>query len=198
MLVSILGGARSGKSSFAERIAVGQEEKYGRQIIYLATAKAKDKEMEKRIERHQNNRPGNWKTIEASINLYQAIKDAELKENPVVILDCLTILLSNYMLEDVNYQLKDVKNELKNLFDYLKKKGATIIVVTNEVGQGVVPANKLGREFRDEAGWLNQWLVKQSDKLYLTIAGMPLEIKSNKIDESSFNPNIYTSEGGGL
>lgn len=195
MLVSILGGARSGKSSFAERIAAGQEEKYGRQVLYLATAKAKDKEMEKRIERHQKNRPGNWKTIEASINLYQAIKDAELKENPVVILDCLTILLSNYMLEDENYQLKDVKNELKNLFDYLKKKGATIIVVTNEVGLGVVPASKLGREFRDEAGWLNQWLAKESDKLYLTIAGMPLEIKNNEIADSTFNPESFKPRG---
>lgn len=195
MIVFILGGARSGKSSLAEKIAAGQEEKYGRQIIYLATAKAKDKEMENRIKKHQEQRPDNWQTIEADLNIYQAIKSANIPDESVVILDCLTLLLTNYMISKEDYNLEDIKNELDDFITFLNKKSCLIIFVSNETGLGIVPGNKLGREFRDEAGWLNQWIAKKSDKTFFALAGIPIELDKEKFNDDTIKPENFYSGG---
>ncbi|MFW5789977.1 MAG: bifunctional adenosylcobinamide kinase/adenosylcobinamide-phosphate guanylyltransferase [Bacillota bacterium] len=195
MVVFIIGGARSGKSSLAEKIAAGQENKYGRQIIYLATAKAKDKEMGNRIEKHQKQRPDNWWTIEAELYPYQAIKSAEIPDKSVVILDCLTLLLTNHMINEEEFKLQKIKEELKDFIKALNEKNCLIIFVANETGLGIVPASKLGRQFRDEAGRLNQWVAAQSDKTFFTVAGIPMELDKKKLTEDILNPESFYSGG---
>lgn len=195
MIVFILGGARSGKSSLAEKIAAGQEEKYGRQIIYLATATAKDGEMETRIKRHQAERPENWMTIEADLNPYQAIKSADIPEESVVILDCITLLLTNHMMVQEDFELQAIKDELNNLIKFLQGKNSLMIFVANETGLGIVPGNKLSREFRDQAGWLNQWLAAKADKSFFTVAGIPVELDKKKFNDEIIKPENFYSGG---
>lgn len=195
MVVFILGGARSGKSSLAEKIAAGQEDKYGRQIIYLATAKANDEEMEKRIKKHQKQRPDYWKTIEANLNPYQAIKSANIPDDSVIILDCLTLLLTNHMLNKENFNPQEIKDQLNKLIKFLNGKKCLTIFVSNEIGLGIVPGNKLGREFRDQAGWLNQWVAAKSDKTFFTVAGIPIELDKKKLNDDIFKPENFYSGG---
>lgn len=195
MLVFIIGGARSGKSSLAEKIAAGQEEKYGRQIIYLATAKARDKEMEKRIKDHQEQRPDNWKTIEAELNPYQAVKTNDIPDESVIILDCLTLLLTNHLISKENFDSQIIKDHLTNFIKVLEEKNCLIILVSNETGLGIVPDNKLGRQFRDESGWLNQWIAAKSDKTFFTVAGIPIELKIKELDHDILKPENFYSGG---
>ena len=195
MIVFILGGARSGKSSLAEKIAAGQEEKYGRQIIYLATATAKDREMETRIKKHQAERPDNWITIEADLNPDQSIKAANIPDESVIILDCLTLLLSNHLLEKKDFDLQELKDKLNKLIKYLSKKECLIIFVSNETGLGIVPGNKLSREFRDQAGWLNQWIAAKADKTFFTVAGIPVELDKNKFNNQIIKPENFFPGG---
>src|SRR6056297_329961 len=188
MLTLVLGGARSGKSSFAEKLA---QKIGGDEVIYLATAEANDEEMKKRIEHHQNKRNKEWKTIEEPLALGEVLSSISAGE--VVLIDCITIFLTNLLFlnsnkdEKINYDEKEdiIMNKIKKLVKAANNK--KVILVSNEIGMGVVHSSKLGREFRDIAGRANQYLAKKADEVYITIAGLPVELKelSSKINDKN-------------
>lgn len=171
-LILILGGARSGKSSFAvtqaKKLSSGQSG-----VVYVATAFALDEEMKKRIERHKKRRPASWKTIEERKDISKIL--AKLGKASIVIVDCLTILISNLLLSGEK-EAATLK-KIKEFFRTLKKRNLTTLIVSNEVGMGVVPENRLGRNFRDIAGQTNQVVAKLADEVYLLEAGIPVKIK---------------------
>ena len=190
-LILILGGARSGKSAFAERLAASS----GRTVTYIATATAGDDEMRTRIAHHRASRPREWHTIEEPLDLAGAVRQAYRFAN-VLLLDCVTLWLGNMLSQEPGQRENDDKSieELRitsNLFDEacLKQVEAllavvqsaepnkTLIVVTNEVGLGVVPAYPLGRVYRDTLGYVNQRLAQAADRVYLMVAGMAVDIK---------------------
>ncbi|MEM6909025.1 MAG: bifunctional adenosylcobinamide kinase/adenosylcobinamide-phosphate guanylyltransferase [Pseudomonadota bacterium] len=160
-----LGGARSGKSHLALAFAEALPGPH----IFLATAQAFDDEMSERIDTHRQERDDRWRTIEAPLELASAVKQAGSSS---VLIDCCTLWLSNVMLAE-----RDVGNEVEKLLLALKSSSARIVLVSNEVGSGIVPDNKLGRDFRDEQGRLNQKLAGIADKVELVVAGLPLRIK---------------------
>jgi adenosylcobinamide kinase/adenosylcobinamide-phosphate guanylyltransferase len=184
-LILILGGARSGKSTFAERLALNS----GRRVAFIATATASDDEMRGRIERHRASRPAAWFTIEEPYNLPVAIKHAA-KQADVLLLDCMTIWLNNWLLahemadaEEVTAAMEQYSeaalvavDELLAAFAALPAR-KTLIVVTNEVGLGIVPAYVLGRIYRDLLGLINQRLAAAADRVYLMVAGLAVDIK---------------------
>jgi adenosylcobinamide kinase/adenosylcobinamide-phosphate guanylyltransferase len=165
-IVFVLGGARSGKSRHAETLA-----RNGGDVIYLATAQARDEEMADRISRHKNDRPANWRTEEAPIDVAQSIRTL-CKPGTVLIVDCLTLWLNNLFEAD-----RDIAKETDKLIRAMRDAGGRIIVVSNEVGQGIVPDNALARQFRDEAGLMNQSALAAADEAFFMIAGAPLRIK---------------------
>jgi adenosylcobinamide kinase/adenosylcobinamide-phosphate guanylyltransferase len=169
-LIFITGGARSGKSRLATELAA----KAGKNVAFIATAQALDKEMENRIDKHKNSRPASWKTIEEPLNVATAL--AKLSQNTkIVIIDCLTLLVTNLMLaEKTNKQIQD---SIKKMICAAQKTKATVIVVSNEVGAGIVPENKMARDFRDVAGIANQIVAKASDQAYAMFAGYPVKLK---------------------
>lgn len=176
MVTLVLGGARSGKSSFAERIAY---KKGARNVLYLATAEAKDQEMMERIKKHQQSRPEGWQTIEEAYDLKKIFMS--LSSGQVILLDCLTLYVSNIILRD-NQEVSSVaedriKQDLIDVINITRKKDMDLIIVSNIVGSGVVPPSKIGRRFRDITGRVNQLIARSADEVYLCIAGLPIEIK---------------------
>jgi adenosylcobinamide kinase/adenosylcobinamide-phosphate guanylyltransferase len=171
-LILILGGARSGKSSFAVRQAKKLSSR-GSVVVYVATAYSLDEEMKRRIERHRKSRPASWKTIEERIDISRIL--AKLGKASVVIIDCLTILISNLLLSGKGEVA--ILRKMKELFRTLKKRKFTTLIVSNEVGMGIVPENRLGRSFRDIAGQTNQIVAELADDVYLLEAGIPVKIK---------------------
>lgn len=165
-LTLVLGGARSGKSSYAERLMA----EAGRGCVYIATAEAWDDEMRTRIARHRADRPGDWQTIEAPLELAQVI-DGLPSDRPILI-DCLTLWLSNTMLAE-----RDVDAACDALLVALAKAAAPVVCVSNEVGLGIVPDNALARRFRDAQGTLNQRIAAQADRVVLMTAGQAVVIK---------------------
>lgn len=162
----ILGGARSGKSRFAQALA---EQGKG-PLVYVATAGAYDAEMEERIERHREDRGGRWETVEEQYDLADVI--ARHSGPGTMLVDCLTLWLSNLMLGE-----RDVGAATEGLVAALKACDRHVILVSNEVGSGIVPETPLGRAFRDEAGRLNQRIAAQADAVALVVAGLPLWLK---------------------
>jgi adenosylcobinamide kinase/adenosylcobinamide-phosphate guanylyltransferase len=173
-IILILGGARSGKSRYAQELA----EKLGRKVLYVATAEALDDEMKARIEAHRRSRPSSWKTVEAASDVAAAIAD-DVVDADVVIIDCLTLLLSNVADEDAGVEVweKRAAEELDRLVALADGAAARFIVVSNEVGLGLVPAYPLGRGFRDVVGWANQMLARRAAEVYFMVAGIPLKLK---------------------
>lgn len=167
-IILIVGGARAGKSSFAEKLACQK----GRQLLYLATAEARDKEMSARIRKHKRRRGKKWKLIEEPVNLAGALARVPLRTE-VVLFDCVTLWLSNLLLAG----RKKIKQELKSLLAVLKKAEFTTIIVSNEVGSGIVPENCLAREYRDLLGKMNQLIANEADLVYHLCCGIPLKIK---------------------
>jgi adenosylcobinamide kinase / adenosylcobinamide-phosphate guanylyltransferase len=163
----ILGGARSGKSSFAQALAESEKG----DLVYIATAQAFDTEMTERIARHRTDRGPRWRTAEHPLNLAEAII-AHDGAGKTILVDCLTLWLSNLMLGD-----HDIQSAVSGLTQSLETASATIILVSNEVGQGIVPDNALARRFRDEAGWLNQTAARTADNVWLVTAGLPQKLK---------------------
>lgn len=163
----VLGGARSGKSSFAQRLA----ENGTGNLTYIATAQAFDAEMTERIARHQSDRSSRWQTLECPIDLGATIA-AFQGNSQIILVDCLTLWLSNLMLGD-----HDISAAVSSLFASLKGSPAEVILVSNEVGQGIVPDNVLARQFRDEAGRLNQVVARESDVVWFITAGLPQRLK---------------------
>jgi adenosylcobinamide kinase/adenosylcobinamide-phosphate guanylyltransferase len=182
-LVLVTGGARSGKSTFAEEMA----KKVGNNILYVATSIPFDDEMKLRIKKHREHRPSSWETVEAYKDMDIHLED-KIKGKDGVILDCLTIMITNIMLEryedwdnisaeEADEVEKHVKSEIDKLLGVIKKCTIPFIAVTNETGMGVVPWNKVGRAFRDIAGRTNQIMARAAQEVYLCISGIPVRIK---------------------
>ncbi len=180
--ILILGGARSGKSTYAEKLAkeIGEDS-----VIYVATAEAKDEEMKSRIKKHQSDRPNSWFTLESPTNVSEGIQKF-WKDHKVILLDCLTLLVSNLLLngageegEPINAdQIQhDVLVEISSISKTINKMDTTLIIVSNEVGLGLVPPYELGRVYRDVLGRANQQIASWADEVYFLAAGIPLRMK---------------------
>jgi adenosylcobinamide kinase/adenosylcobinamide-phosphate guanylyltransferase len=169
----VLGGARSGKSAFAQRAA--EAAAGGGRPVLIATGQAFDDEMRERIARHQADRGDVWRTIEAPVDLVGALDG--LGEHEMVVVDCLTLWLSNHMLAE-----HDLATERSTLVEAIVSCPARLWLVSNEVGWGVVPETALGRRFRDEAGRLHQDLATVADEVILVVAGLPLRLKPQPQD----------------
>ena len=167
-LTLVLGGARSGKSRHAEALVAACAPPW----IYVATAEARDDEMRARIAEHRARRAADWRTIEAPTDLAGVL--AGLRHGGAVLIDCLTLWLSNLMLADV-----DIEAEVSRLESALTGLAAPVILVSNEVGFGIVPDNALARRFRDAQGRLNQRMAARADRVVLMVAGLPLVVKGN-------------------
>lgn len=174
MIELVLGGARSGKSRYAESVVRLQPGPW----VYIATGRAWDAEMRERIARHRQERGEGWLTVEEPLALPQALREAG--DRPVLV-DCLTLWLTNLLLEEWN--ISATTNEFLEVLH--ARKGVTVLV-GNEVGLGIVPDNALARRFRDEAGWLHQTIAACADRVVLTVAGIPLVAKPS------------AGEGGGI
>ncbi len=170
-LTLILGGARSGKSSFA----VGLARKYNN-VAYVATAQALDDEMRDRIEQHKRQRPASWQVVESPNNVSSVVKSLEAG---LILIDCLTLYVTNMLLDDNKKEAKEeyITNEIEQLCTSSKNSAADVIMVSNEVGLGIVPADPVSRNFRDIAGKTNQIAASQSDEVYLITAGIPQKLK---------------------
>jgi len=183
-LILILGGARSGKSRFAQQLAQTCSDEEHRSVVYIATAEAGDEHMRQRIERHRRGRPSGWETVEAPQNVAAAIEAAG-DSAAAIIVDCLTLWISNLLLaggEDFNEaqaasREEAILEEVTTLIRAARKASARVIVVSNEVGMGIVPLTGLGRIFRDIAGRANQALAQAADEVYVMWAGLPQRIK---------------------
>lgn len=163
--VFILGGARSGKSAYALNLA---KEKSGK-VIYIATAQANDSEMKARISTHKASRPRYWKTMEEPLDLIGALRKEKHKYE-VIIIDCLTLYLSNLMHQGLKPGL--IIKKMKAIAGYILTLKETVVLISNEVGLGIVPENKLAREFRDIAGLANQIMAKAADEVVFIQAGI--------------------------
>lgn len=163
----VLGGARSGKSAFSERLA----EATGLERHYIATGRAYDDEMRERILRHQDDRGPSWVTHEEPIELIHTLRVID-RPGRVVLVDCLTLWVTNLMMEG-----GDVASRSAELAEQLSSFEATIILVSNEVGLGIVPENRMAREFRDHTGRLHQQVAAAADEVFFVAAGLPLRMK---------------------
>ncbi len=182
MVTLILGGARSGKSAFAE-----QQASRGRlEVVYIATAELKDAEMQERVRHHRERRPASWRTTEEPLHLARTLA-AEAGEKRCLIVDCLTLWLTNVILADrpeggegaVIRPGATLEVERARLLEMLPSLPGAALLVSNEVGQGLVPANALGRFFVDESGRLNQAVARVSDRVYWMAAGCPMLAKGS-------------------
>ena len=165
--VLVLGGARSGKSNFAEGLAL----ETGLVRHYVATGRAWDDEMKDRIARHRADRGDSWVTHEEPMALVELLQSLDAPGN-VILVDCLTLWVTNLMMED-----RSIADESARLATFLELASARIVLVSNEVGLGIVPDNKMAREFRDHAGRLHQSVAKAAREVYFVAAGLPLKMK---------------------
>lgn len=167
----VLGGARSGKSSFALDVCNNIEGKR----YFIATAQAFDDEMEDRIKRHQEERGDEWNTIEETLEIYKKIKEVDDKSS-IMLVDCLTLWLSNlYMKYESGTDI--VYEKIDELVEGLSSIKGRVVLVSNEVGMGIVPENKLARLYRDAAGIMNRKIAEKADKVVITFSGMPMVLK---------------------
>ena len=196
-IIFIIGGARSGKSSFA----LGEASRITGKKAYIATAEALDEEMRERIEKHKRQRERNWDTYEESIRLCELIKEIGHKYEAIVI-DCLTLWLSNLLHAgfSIDIEIEQFISSLRTLRTSMKTMPhqhpfsprqigpnaevngecgyfQTVCIISNEVGMGIVPENELARKFRDIAGILNQKIAEAADEVYMMVAGMPVKVK---------------------
>ena len=184
-LILILGGARSGKSTFAEKLAI----KSGKSVAFIATASAGDEEMRARIARHRAERPQGWHTLEESLDLAGAVQRASAQAD-VIVLDCLTLWTSNWLIQQPDFNqdaelalnpflgesaLKEVEAMLRVMRSLPAHQ--TLIAISNEVGLGLVPAYPLGRVYRDTLGYVNQRLSRAAERVYLMVAGLAVDLK---------------------
>ena len=177
-IIFITGGARSGKSSFAEQMAGELSESVG----YLATAEALDPEMEDRIRLHRERRPAHWKTVEEPFDLARGVSRLFV-ESDVVILDCLTLWVSNLIHRYASGVEETAKAYLKKVFDLNTASGDKILIlVSNEVGMGIIPELPINRVFSDVLGRVNQFVAAQADEVYFMVSGIPMKLNSEKVN----------------
>jgi len=172
--ILVLGGCRSGKSRHALQLA-GRY--LGKRNLFIATCVPADKEMKQRVARHQSERGEEWSTLEVPIRLAETIK-AESHQADVILVDCLTLWMSNLIMETVKQD--EINTFVGHLTDALESTQCPVILVSNEVGSGIVPDNALARRYRDAAGWMNQAVAGVADRVILTVAGIPVDIKNNR------------------
>jgi adenosylcobinamide kinase / adenosylcobinamide-phosphate guanylyltransferase len=172
----VLGGAQSGKSHYAQQLASHFE-----RVTFIATARRTDAEMRKKIARHRRERPVAWKTIEADLQLEKAIYLAS-RESDVVLIDCLTVYMANVMRAGKKSKINP-REHMQAVCGAIRASKADIIVVSNEVGSGVVPPYQSGRIYRDLLGQMNQEIAQVADDVVLMIAGVPLTLKEVRISE---------------
>lgn len=179
----ITGGARSGKSSFAEDFT----KTLGKNVLYIATSIVFDEEMKTRVKKHKERRPDSWHTLEAYKNFENHFSTG-LYSKFAVLLDCITIMITNILFEEIEdfYNIKEcelekaeekVSIEVDKLISIIKNQNIEIVMVTNEIGMGIVPENHISRVFRDIAGRINQKIAKDADEVYLCVSGIPIKIK---------------------
>lgn len=173
----ILGGARSGKSSYAQSLA----EETSKSVTFLATAQALDDEMSARIQKHRAERPANWATLEIPLDIATHVRQIK---SDIVILDCITLLVSNLLMQFVQQDLVDealflssLRRELHELLSLLRTIDQHWLIISNEVGLGLVPEYQMGRVYRDGLGWANQKLAREADKVIFMVAGIPTVIR---------------------
>lgn len=178
----IFGGARSGKSAYAEQLAIAS----GKPVIYLATAQAGDAEMQARIAHHQARRSGSWRTLECTTELAQAIMQASTPDN-LILIDCLTLWLSNLLFSE-HIDTPEIGNitppenfaiQRAAFLQILENLPGDVIMVSNEVGMGIIPQGAISRWFVDEAGRLNQAVAAQCEQVSWVAAGLPLHFKQS-------------------
>jgi len=173
-IILLLGGARSGKSYYAQQLA-GE---LGNKVLFVATGEGLDEEMQARIAEHRKARPGNWQTLEIPTGIGKSI-EKQIGDADVVIIDCITLLISNLLHNKPDYPEaeKRIKAELNELIDVMDRLDASFVIVSNEVGMGLVPDNKLGRIYRDLLGKANQLLANHATEVYLMLACLPIQVK---------------------
>ena len=176
----VLGGARSGKSRFAEQLA----KESAKTVIYIATATVYDDEMQQRINRHIDDRPNHWQTVEEPLLLAKVLKQ-HAKDDVCLLVDCLTLWLSNILMTEQDQSAKRADG-IKSLAQYkadflstIAELPGQVILVSNEVGQGIVPMGELSRRFVDEAGWLHQDIARIANNVTLVVAGLPMVLKGS-------------------
>jgi adenosylcobinamide kinase/adenosylcobinamide-phosphate guanylyltransferase len=185
-LILVTGGARSGKSTYAEQTA----KEYGENVLYIATSKPIDDEMKQRIAKHRAQRPAVWETLEAYRDLDKTLANIIHKKD-AVLLDCITIMITNLMLDEcydwdclsrdqVQKIEQQIQIEIEKLISISRSSEAPFILVTNEVGMGVVPPSAIGRDFRDIAGRMNQILARAADEVYFCVSGIPMKVKGGQ------------------
>ena len=183
MIQLVTGGARSGKSRFAESLA-----KEKKKVTYIATALPIDDAMKDRIIHHQQSRPHEWETLEQDRDFSSITKLSFWAQTDLFLLDCITILVTNHMvdagidydacsMEEINHLEERIMDELKILIDLIRESDKDLVIVTNEVGMGLVPAYRMGNYFRDIAGRVNQYLARCADEVYFCVSGIPMQIK---------------------
>ncbi|MGI9953208.1 bifunctional adenosylcobinamide kinase/adenosylcobinamide-phosphate guanylyltransferase [Moorellaceae bacterium AZ2] len=171
-LVFVTGGVRSGKSRFAEELACN----WGKEVIYVATARVTDEEMAERVARHKARRPARWRTVEEPLALDRVIKDWG-EAGRVLLVDCLAVYVGNLLVEE-GLGEEEVLGRVRQVALRAQEAPADVILVSNEVGLGVVPPYPLGRLYRDLLGLANQEVAARADAVYLVVCGLPVEIKS--------------------
>lgn len=170
--IFIIGGARSGKSAFAEEIARSRSK-----VLFVATAEALDDEMAMRITAHKSKRPESWTTLEEPFDLFGTLKHKP-EEYDTIVIDCLTLWVSNCMIREGGKAIAFLLSQTNKLLELADKKQATWIVVTNEVGLGLVPESKMSRKYRDLLGTINQLFAERADKVYSMTAGIGVDIRA--------------------
>ena len=178
MITLVTGGARSGKSNFAESLLENRED-----VVYIATSVVEDKETEERVKHHKESRPSIWRTFEGYTDLDRAVESEEY-----YLLECLTVMTSNIMYDyskdyeripdEIQKQIEDkTVNEITKLIDKIKSEGKQLIIVTNEVGSSIVPLDHVSRVYRDVVGRVNQRVAAISDNAYLVVCGLEVKLK---------------------
>lgn len=188
-VIFITGGVRSGKSSFAQRLAAES----GKPVRYIATAEAKDKEMEKRIQNHRQDRPESWMTVEEPIYLARLFQWNHIEENlnppAISLIDCITLWISNLLLQrdedkkeywETNLGLERVNEMVDEFLATIQSYPFPVIIVTNEVGLGGIEMSPLGRVYQDILGWTNQKIARIASEVYFVASGIPLQIKGSR------------------
>ncbi len=174
----VLGGVRAGKSRYAQELAGDSD-----RVLFVATAEAGDEEMAARIQAHRAERPAAWSTLEEPIDLVTALTPL-VPDFDTVLIDCLTLWVSNLLLQDPDHEATPahIQSQARGLIDLYERGDASWIVVSNEVGLGVIPPTRLGRDYADALGRINQQFAAAADEVIVMVAGLPLDLKARGLE----------------